>query len=180
MLEHYRCQRFIPKDPQALSISNTIECFHQHLTQPSVTAEDRVLNGMKQLTSALQKSQSSNSSAQFEAIQALQNALGEWSRDMTIKAQDQEPPPPPVPTTKDIWDESMSPRMRQPDRRVEPPTPIFQTPPPRVLTPALPRVQLPVEPNTHPMSVQTRLRQTPSTLKPTTSPDEPVAHSTRS
>ena len=83
-LEHYRCQRFIPKDSRALSISDTIEFCHQHLTQPSVTAEDRVLHWMQQLTLALQESPYSNSSEQLEAIQALQNALGKWFGDMTV------------------------------------------------------------------------------------------------
>ena len=66
--------------------------------------------------------------------------------------------------------------MRQPAPRVEPPAPRVQTPPPRVLPPALPRVQLPVEQNTHPVAAQTRPRQ----LKPTTSQDEPVAHHNQS
>ena len=115
-LEHYRCQRFIPKDSRALSISDTIEFRHQHLTQPSATDEDRVLHGMQQLTSALQKSPSSHSSDQSEAIQPLQNALGKWSGDMTIKPQ--EPSPPPVPTIKDRWDERLYPTSQQPAARV--------------------------------------------------------------
>ena len=35
--EHYRCQRYIPKYSRALSISETIEFCHLHLTHPSVT-----------------------------------------------------------------------------------------------------------------------------------------------
>ena len=95
---------------------------------------------MQQLTPALQKSLSSHSSDQLEAIQALQNALGKWSEDMNIKAQ--EPPPLPVPTIKYRWDERLSPtaqqpapRVRQPSPRVEPPSPRVQAPPPRVLPP---------------------------------------------
>ena len=176
-LEHYLCQRFIPKDSRALSISDTIKFHHQHLTQPSVTAKDRVLHGMQQLTSVLQKSPSSHSSAQLEAIQALHNTLGKWSGDNTTN---QEPSPPPVPTIKDRRDEPLSPRMRQPSPRVEPLSPRAQPPPPRVLPPALPRVQMPVESNTQPVAARTRSRQKSSTLKPTTLPDKPVAHRTHS
>ena len=96
-LEHYQYQRYIPKDSHALSISDTIEFFHQHLTHPSVTTEYRVLHGMQQLTSALQKSPSSHSSDQLKAIQALQNTLGKWSGNNTTP---QAPPTPPVPTRK--------------------------------------------------------------------------------
>ena len=183
-LKHYRCQRFIPKDSRALSISNTIEFCHQHLTHPSVTAEDRVLHGVQQLNSALQHSPSSHSSEQLEAIQALPNALGKWSREKTIT---QEPPPPIVPTIKDRWYKRLSPTVhqpspivRQPSPRVDPPYSRFQAPPPRVLPPALTRVQMPVEPNTQPVAARTQSCQTSSTLKHTTSPDELVAHSIRS
>ena len=70
--------------------------------------------------------------------------------------------------------------MRQPSPRVEPPSPRLQLPPPRVLPTTIPRVQLPVEPNTQPVTAQTQYRQTSSTMKPTTSPDKPVSHCTRS
>ena len=104
---------------------------------------------------------------------------------MNITSQD--PPPPPVPTIKDRRDERLSPTahhpapgLRQPSTRVEPPPPRAHAPPPRVLPPALPRVQLPVEPDTQPVDTQTRSHQTPSTPKPTIPPDSTVAHHTRS
>ena len=132
---------------------------------------------MKKLTSALQKSPSAQSSNQLEAIQALHNALGKWSGYNTTP---QAPPPPPIPTTKDRWDDRLSLRMRQTAPRLDPPAPIVQAQPPRVLPPTLPRVQLPREQNTQPVAARTRSHQTFSTLKPASSPDEPVAHRTHS
>ena len=138
---------------------------------------------MKQLTSALQKSPSSHSSDQLEAIQALQNALDKWSGDKTITQE----PPPPVSTINDRWGERLYPkahhpypRVRQPSPWVEPPSPRVQYPPPSVLPTTLPRVQLPVEPNIQPVAARTRSSQTSSTLKPTTSPEKPVVHHTHS
>ena len=99
LLEHYRCQRYIPKDSRSLSISDTIKFYHQHITQPSVTTKDRVLHGIQQLTSALQGKSSSTSADQIAAIQSLQDALGKWSGNLTL--ENQEPPaPPPLPNRR--------------------------------------------------------------------------------
>ena len=162
---------------------DTNEFFHQHLTHPSVTAKERVVHGMQQLTLALQEFPFSNYSDQLEAIQDLQNALGQWSREMTIKAQD--PPLPQVTTIKDRWDERLSPTAQQPAPGVRQPSPRVETPSPRVkalpslvIPPALPRVQLPVETDTQPVAARTRSCQTPSPPSRTTSPDGLVAHRT--
>ena len=101
LLEHYCCQRYIPKDSRSLSISDTIEFCHQHITQPSVTAEDQVLHGIQQLTSALEGTPSSKSADQLAAIQSLQDALGQWSGNRTLDNPAQPPQPP---TLKEKWD----------------------------------------------------------------------------
>ena len=101
LLEHYRYQRYIPKDSRLLSILDTIEFCHQHITRPSVTAKDRVLHGIQQLTSAIQVKPSSASTDQLVAIQSLQDALGKWSGNLTL--DNQEPPSPPPPTQKEKW-----------------------------------------------------------------------------
>ena len=42
-MTHYRCQRVIPKLSRSMTISDTTEFRHHHITHPSVTPEDRVL-----------------------------------------------------------------------------------------------------------------------------------------
>ena len=53
LMTHYRCQHIIPKLTRSMMISDTTEFRHHHITQPSVTPEDRVLHGLIQLTAAL-------------------------------------------------------------------------------------------------------------------------------
>ena len=59
LMTHYRCQRVIPKITRSIIISDTTEFRHHHITQPSVTPEERVIHGLKKLTAALQVSPSS-------------------------------------------------------------------------------------------------------------------------
>ena len=140
---------------------------------------------MQQMTSDLQETLSSRSSDQMEAIQSLQNALGRWSGDMTLRAQ--EPTPPTFPTTKDKCDERLSPmaqqpalRVRSPIPRVQPPSTRVQPSAPRVLLSAVPRVLPPAVPVTQPVANQTQSRQIPRTPEPATTPFKPVAHRPRS
>ena len=137
MLEHYRCQRYIPKDSRLLSISDTIKFCHQHITQPSVTTEDRILHGIEKLTSALQGKSSSTSADQLAAIQFLQDVLGKWSGNLTL--DNREPPAPPPPTQQEKWAERRAAAEQQPSPRVEPRAPRVQPPTLTVQAPA-PRV----------------------------------------
>ena len=45
-LEHYRCQRVAPEDTKAVQISDTLKYRHHYLTQPTLTPEDDVLDGL--------------------------------------------------------------------------------------------------------------------------------------
>ena len=56
-------------------ISDTTKFRHHHITQPTVTPEDRVNHGMQQLVSALQGGKTSIYSKQLHAILSLQDTL---------------------------------------------------------------------------------------------------------
>ena len=45
-MESYRCDKVIPRDTLAVTISDTVEYRHGHLTLPSVMPADRILHGM--------------------------------------------------------------------------------------------------------------------------------------
>ena len=47
---HYRCQKVVSKGTNTEMASDTIEFRHYKLTLPSVTPEDKVINGVQQLT----------------------------------------------------------------------------------------------------------------------------------
>ena len=53
-LQHYRCIQEIDGKNKALIITDTAEYFHKYLTQPHVTAEDRMAHAIRFLTSANQ------------------------------------------------------------------------------------------------------------------------------
>ena len=74
-LKHYSCQLVIPKLSKSLVMSDTTKFWHHHITQPTVTPEDRVTHGLQQLVSALQGGAPSCSSEQLSTIQLLQDTL---------------------------------------------------------------------------------------------------------
>ena len=147
-------------DSRSLSISDTIEFRHQHITQPSVTPEDQVLYGINQLTSALEGTPSPRSTDQLAAIQSLQNALGNWLGKHTVL---------PPPTTERQAAEQqqanrqLPPRVDQQPTRVQPPTPTIRAPAPRVASVRQPVLPVPrtVLPNSQPIATRTRSRLTP-------------------
>ena len=96
----YCCQRVIPELTRSMMISDTIEFRHHHITQPSITPEDRVLHGLQQLTADLQGSPSSQSGDQIRALQYLQYTLNNWAGDTTPQYLSG-----PQPSKKDKWDD---------------------------------------------------------------------------
>ena len=52
-MESYRCDKVIPRDILSVTISDTVEYRHNHLTIPSVTPTDRILHGLQLLTGVL-------------------------------------------------------------------------------------------------------------------------------
>ena len=52
-LQHYRCIQAIESKKKELLITNTAEYLHEYLTQPNVTAEDRMMHALHFLSAAL-------------------------------------------------------------------------------------------------------------------------------
>ena len=52
-LQHYRCIQAIDAKTKALIITDTDEYLHRYLTQPQITAEDRMTHAIQFLTAAL-------------------------------------------------------------------------------------------------------------------------------
>ena len=149
----------VPKLTLSLMTSDTTEFRHHHITQPAVTPEDRVTNGLQQLVAALQGGASSRSSEQLSAIQLLQDTLTSWSGSDS-------PSEPPVPQKEagTNWDKRWNDRVRESTPTTAPTVP---TPPaPRVSEQPAPRVQATASPrNTQPVAHHNT---------------QPVAHRTRS
>ena len=101
-MTHYRCQRVITKLTRSMMISDTTEFRHHHITQPSVTPEDRVLHRLQQLTAAIQGSPYSQSGDQIRALQYLKDTLTNWSVDTTPKELTA-----PQHDKKDKWDDRL-------------------------------------------------------------------------
>ena len=146
-LKHYRCQLVIPKLSKSLVTSDTTEFRHHHITQPSVTPDDRVTHGLQQLVSALQGGTPSRSSEQLDAIQQLQDTLTGWSADVSPTGRVNR-----LAEAQEKWND----RLRQlPAHNLPEPT----APAPRVATHPRPRVptQSPVLPEeAQPVAHRTR------------------------
>ena len=105
-LTHYRCQHIIPKLTRSMMISDTTEFRHHHIIQPSVTAEERGLHRLEQLTAAFQGAPYSQSGDQIHALQSLKDTLTNWAADPTLKELTA-----PRHEKKDMWDDRLLPRV---------------------------------------------------------------------
>ena len=65
----------VAKATKAEQISDTVEFRHQHITQPTLTSDDRVLHGIKNLTGALKYAPTVACDTQIRAIEELHNVL---------------------------------------------------------------------------------------------------------
>ena len=131
-MRHYRCQRVIPKLTISMMISDTTEFRHHHITQLSVTPEDRVLHRLQQLTAAIQGAPYSQSGDQIRALQYLKDTLTNWAvetipKELTSPQHDK----------KDKWDDQLIPRLQHPVPKVLNPSNIESPQAPRVLVPRL-------------------------------------------
>ena len=79
-LEHYWWQLVAPKDTKAVKVSDTLEYWHQYLTQPTVTPEDFVLHGLQTLTCALEDAPIKMCDKQLRVISALHKIFGQWTK----------------------------------------------------------------------------------------------------
>ena len=73
-MDSYRCDKVIPKDTLAVTISDTVEYRHEHLTIPTVTPADKILHELHLLTGALADVPTAHIDAQLKAIGDLWDA----------------------------------------------------------------------------------------------------------
>ena len=74
-LEHYCYQRVVPKCSCSLIILNMTKVWHQHITQPSVTAEEWVLHSIQHITVVLQGMPHVHVDSQLLALRSLQDTI---------------------------------------------------------------------------------------------------------
>ena len=70
-LQHYRCIQSIDGKTKALIIMDTADYLHRYLTQPHITAEDRITHAIQILTAALKDVPASVCKSQLAAIDAV-------------------------------------------------------------------------------------------------------------
>ena len=73
-MESYWCDKVIPWDTLAVTISDTVEYRHDHLTIPSVTPVDHILHGFQLLTGTLVNVHTACCDAQLKVIINLYEA----------------------------------------------------------------------------------------------------------
>ena len=77
-MDSYCCDKVISKDTLAVTISDTVEYRHKHLTIPTVTPADKILHGLHSLTGALTDAPTARVDAQLKAIGDLHDACHQW------------------------------------------------------------------------------------------------------
>ena len=70
-LHHYRCIQAIYGKTKALIITDTAEYLHRYLTQPHITAEERMTHDIQFLTAALKDGPARICNSQLAAIDAV-------------------------------------------------------------------------------------------------------------
>ena len=70
-LQHYICIQAIDEKTKALMIKNTAEYLHRYLTQPHITAEDRMTHAIQFLTASLKYAPANICNSQLAAIDAV-------------------------------------------------------------------------------------------------------------
>ena len=91
-LTNYRCQNIVAKITRATRVSDTLELRQHHLTIPTRTPADHIINGVERLTTAINAAPAVKFDNQLAAIQALHQAF-HWC----LRPQEQ-PQPAPTPT----------------------------------------------------------------------------------
>ena len=80
-----RCDKVIPRNTLAVTISDTVEYCYDHLTLPSVTPADRILHGLQSLTGALANVPTACCDAQLKAISNLRDACIQWQASSPVQ-----------------------------------------------------------------------------------------------
>jgi hypothetical protein len=149
-LESYRCFKLVKCDTQSQVISDTVEFRHAFRNKPTPSPEDKIINGLQVMASALANAPQPTSVTQLEAIATLRDLFGAWKAQGTPGTARQAKPVPQPPRVE----HQQTPRVVTPIQQQlppPPPTPI-PLPTPRKLNfdnLSPPRVDLPQQ-NTRP------------------------------
>ena len=73
--EHYRTHVIFCKKTRAKRLADTVFFKHKHITQPTVTPADAIVNAFTKLRDTIQGIQHSKDDAHFEALRQLENTL---------------------------------------------------------------------------------------------------------
>ena len=73
--EHYRCHIIFVRKTRKLRITDTVFFKHKHLTQPTLTAQDRIVKAVQDLTVAITGKVKSKLQEQYDAIKKLTGML---------------------------------------------------------------------------------------------------------
>ncbi len=74
-VEHYRTHIIFCKKTRAKQLADTVFFKHKHITQPTVTPADAIVNAFTKLRDAIQGIQHSKDDAHFEALRQLEQTL---------------------------------------------------------------------------------------------------------
>ena len=165
-MDHYRFQKVVSKDTKTEIVSNTIEFRHHKLTPPSVTPEDKVLHGVKQLTAALKNTLSSKVDSKLQALKALQDTIGHWIGDTKEPMATSDTPRSNLSTKRHRY-----PRVTT-EKLGTPPAPRVNSPPPR----EKPISTKDITENHQPIDQRLSSQSGPNQLEPATTIEQPVAH----
>jgi hypothetical protein len=86
--EHYRTHVVFCKKTRAKQLADTVFFKHKHITQPTVTPADAIVNAFNKLREAIHGIQHSKDDAHFEALKRTENTL-QLSGNHAIKTVEQ-------------------------------------------------------------------------------------------
>ena len=69
----------IPEDTREINVSDTVDFLHQFITTPTLTPEDRILQGLNTLSSAIKDRTTATYEAQIQAITKLRDICTGWT-----------------------------------------------------------------------------------------------------
>ena len=88
--EHYRTHVIFCKKTRSKRLADTVFFKHKHITQPTVTPADAIVNAFTKLRDAILGIQRSRDDAHFDALQRLESTLQPPNKQVTIPRVDKE------------------------------------------------------------------------------------------
>ena len=101
-LQHYRCIQAIDSKTKALILTDTAEYLHKYLTQPQITAEDRMAHAIQFLTAALNDVPASIYDSQLAAIEAMREIFKDGKTIKSIQNKTSKAPLIPTNSTHNL------------------------------------------------------------------------------